>query len=204
MRMNVHSHSEATAGAKRPTRRAILDAALVLFADKGYHGTAVPEIARAAGIATGTIYRHFAGKEELVNALYCECKASLMTALLAEFPFSAAPRDQFHALWQRLAAFARVQPRAFFFLELHHHAPYLDQTSRRLEENSLRPIGDFIAKTAASGITKSMAPAALVSIVWGAFVGLVRAEFQGYLELTDELLAQTEAACWDAVAKNPS
>ncbi len=201
--MNVHSHG-ATAGETKPTtRRAILDAALVLFADKGYHGTAVPEIARAAGIAAGTIYRHFSGKEQLVNALYCECKASLMTALLTEFPFGAAPRDQFHALWQRLAAFARAEPRAFFFLELHHHAPYLDDNSRRLEENSLRPVADFIAKTAAAGVTKPMAPAALVSIVWGAFVGLVRAETQGYLTLSDDLLDQTEAACWDAVAAQP-
>ena len=35
---------------------AILAAALQLFAQKGFHGTAVPDVAQLAGVATGTIY----------------------------------------------------------------------------------------------------------------------------------------------------
>jgi len=198
--MNVHSQPGVATSGPRDTRAAILDAALTLFADKGYHGTAVPEIARAAGIAAGTIYRHFDGKETLVNELYRSCKAALMDALLSGFPAHGSPREQFHALWQRLAEFAHAEPRAFFFLELHHHAPYLDDDSRRIEADSLVTLGRFVFGAVASGVIRDAEPAALVAIVWGAFVGLIRAESRGYLTLTDELLAKTEAACWDAVA----
>jgi TetR/AcrR family transcriptional regulator, cholesterol catabolism regulator len=48
------------------TRKTVLDAAARLFASKGYAGTNLTEIAAAAGIKTGSLYYHFASKEELV------------------------------------------------------------------------------------------------------------------------------------------
>ena len=43
-------------------REAILEAALELFAERGFHGTAVPLIAAKAHVGAGTIYRHFKDK----------------------------------------------------------------------------------------------------------------------------------------------
>lgn len=53
--------------AARPAE--ILDAALKCFADKGFAATTVAEIALAAGVTPGTIYRYFPSKEALVEAL---------------------------------------------------------------------------------------------------------------------------------------
>ena len=51
-----------------PKRDEILTGALGLFEAKGFHGTAVPEIAQASGVAVGTIYRHFpGGRTQLIN-----------------------------------------------------------------------------------------------------------------------------------------
>lgn len=52
-------------------REAIIFHARKLFKQKGVDGTTVPEIARGAGIATGTVYLYFKSKKEIVNAL-CE------------------------------------------------------------------------------------------------------------------------------------
>ncbi len=51
-------------------REDIEAAALQLFATRGFHGTSVPDLASAAGVGAGTIYRHFDSKEGVVNALY--------------------------------------------------------------------------------------------------------------------------------------
>jgi AcrR family transcriptional regulator len=48
-------------------RRRILDAALAMFAERGYHGVAVPEVAVAAGVGIGTLYHYFEHKQQLVN-----------------------------------------------------------------------------------------------------------------------------------------
>ena len=48
------------------TRQSVLDAAARLFARNGYADTSLAQIAHAAGIKTGSLYYHFASKEELV------------------------------------------------------------------------------------------------------------------------------------------
>jgi AcrR family transcriptional regulator len=52
------------------TRQKLLRAALELYTTAGFRGTTTPEIALRAGVAEGTIYRHFSGKEELLNEVY--------------------------------------------------------------------------------------------------------------------------------------
>ena len=51
-------------------RDRILDAAVRVFAKEGFHATKVSDIARAAGVADGTIYLYFASKEELLVSLF--------------------------------------------------------------------------------------------------------------------------------------
>lgn len=51
------------------TRERILEAALTSFAENGYEGTNLLDIAKAVGIVKSAIYRHFSGKEELWNEL---------------------------------------------------------------------------------------------------------------------------------------
>lgn len=52
------------------TRQRLVRTALELFTTRGYHDTTTAQIAKKAGIAEGTIYRHFASKQQLVNELY--------------------------------------------------------------------------------------------------------------------------------------
>ncbi len=52
------------------TRDRIVRAAIDLFTTQGYHGTTTPQIAAVAGVAEGSIYRHFESKQALLNELY--------------------------------------------------------------------------------------------------------------------------------------
>lgn len=51
------------------TRQAILDAALALFADKGYFGTSLRDVATAVGVRESALYNYFKSKEALFDAL---------------------------------------------------------------------------------------------------------------------------------------
>jgi AcrR family transcriptional regulator len=51
------------------TRRALLDAALELFAERGYHQTSVPDIVQAAGVGHGTFYEYFRSRRDILVAL---------------------------------------------------------------------------------------------------------------------------------------
>ena len=52
------------------TRERLVRAALELFTAQGYHETTTPQIAKKAGVAEGTIYRHFTSKQHCFNELY--------------------------------------------------------------------------------------------------------------------------------------
>lgn len=61
----------AGAAARHPLdrRKAILDAALDAFADRGFQGTSVREIARAVGVNEATLYHYFPSKAAILDAL---------------------------------------------------------------------------------------------------------------------------------------
>ncbi len=93
------------------TRQAILDAALALFAEKGYFGTSLRDVAGAVGVRESALYNYFPGKEALFEALLAAdsaLKSEQLSALLDE------PASDGRELLERLADFVLhrfVQPR---------------------------------------------------------------------------------------------
>jgi AcrR family transcriptional regulator len=63
---------------KEKTKRAILQAALKLFAEKGFYRTTTKEIARQAGIAEGTLFNYFETKEDLALFFFEDGQAQVM------------------------------------------------------------------------------------------------------------------------------
>lgn len=180
-------------------RDKILDAALTLFADRGYHGTAVPLVAKAAGVGAGTIYRYFENKQGLVNELFRREKRAVTEAVLGSFPFNAAPREQFHFFFERIVSYARIHPQSFRFLEHHHHAAYLDEESLALEREVTEFALNYVRMLKAQGIARDVEDHLFLVIVWGAIVRMMREAWLGSLELTETLLTEAEEACWDAI-----
>ena len=61
----------------------ILDAAIKVFADKGYHGSRVSDIASEAGIAYGLVYHYFKNKEEILDTIFRERWSGFLEAVEA-------------------------------------------------------------------------------------------------------------------------
>jgi AcrR family transcriptional regulator len=93
----VARRAPAVAPAPRADNRLplVLDAAARLFAEKGYGATSMRDIAGAVGMLPGSLYYHFASKEELLVAVYEEGVRRIKAALA---PALAQPGDP----WQRL------------------------------------------------------------------------------------------------------
>jgi AcrR family transcriptional regulator len=76
-----------------PTRDRLLAAAAAVFAEKGYDGAGVQEIARRAGFTTGAIYGRFRGKAELLLAAMEANSHDEFEALFAEHRFEGRATD---------------------------------------------------------------------------------------------------------------
>ena len=198
--MNEYSFMPpATTSTKQDKRELILAAALELFAEHGFAGSAVPLVAEAAGVATGTIYRYFPSKEALVNALYQQWKGDIKRRLIDEREPAETAREEFHQWWTGLADFVRDHPVAFEFLELHHHEPYLDDVSKQLALEVDGAALAFALRGQEAGLVRPIPAPLLVALVFGAFTGVVRG-MRTYADFFDEdALVLAEDAVWDLV-----
>jgi TetR/AcrR family fatty acid metabolism transcriptional regulator len=84
--MAVHS----TAGAVPGKRERILKAAIKVFAKNGFYATRVSEIAKAAGVADGTIYLYFKSKDDVLITIF-EDGINRLLAILREVAESDEP-----------------------------------------------------------------------------------------------------------------
>ncbi len=74
-------------------RDRILDAALKVFAERGFHGATTRELAKAASVSEALMFRHFPTKEDLYSALQshcCQAKASEKAEMLGKLEDSTA------------------------------------------------------------------------------------------------------------------
>jgi TetR/AcrR family transcriptional regulator, fatty acid metabolism regulator protein len=93
-------------------RRAILDAAITVFARQGFHSARVSDVAAKAGVAYGLVYHYFDSKDQMLNELFSERWQLLLEASHEVQESDASPRD-------KLAGVAN------FIIESYRHEPEL-------------------------------------------------------------------------------
>lgn len=171
-------------------RQAILDGALMLFAAKGFDGTAVPEIAAAAGVAVGTIYRYFPTKEALDGELRALWADRFADEVLQPLPANATPRAALRTYWRRMAAFARTHPSAYRYLEL--NGPV--EGARILQ--AMQALADWGRR---EGAMKPVTAGVLQALLRGALAGLMRLAAPDSA-IPPALAEEMEDCLWNAVA----
>jgi TetR/AcrR family fatty acid metabolism transcriptional regulator len=87
-------------------RRLILDAAVRVFARKGYHTCRVADIAEEAGVAHGLLYHYFRSKEELLETIFRETWRELLSAVQSVEETDETARE-------RLAGIAKILLRSW-------------------------------------------------------------------------------------------
>jgi AcrR family transcriptional regulator len=94
-------------------RRLILDAAITVFAQQGFHHCRVSDVADEAGVAYGLVYHYFDSKEEMLNELFLE-RWQIMLDAIAEIDGrdELAPREKLHQV-------------AGFIIDSYRHEPDL-------------------------------------------------------------------------------
>jgi TetR/AcrR family transcriptional regulator, fatty acid metabolism regulator protein len=102
----------ATKSAAVDKRRLILDAAVRVFARRGFHHCRVSDVADEAGVAYGLVYHYFSSKEEILNTLFLE-RWQVMLDAIAEIDARPVPaRDKLYAV-------------AAFIIDSYRHDPDL-------------------------------------------------------------------------------
>ncbi len=183
------------------TRQRLLRAAAELYTTIGYRATTTPELAARAGVAEGTIYRHFTGKESLLNEVYRDAQrrgAELVREV--DTDLALPPRERMLSIAQRLILEAKSDTARMRMLLQSREERLLDEQSREVAREFQRALQQIVASGKSAGRVRS-GPADLWTAVWLALVAFA-AERVSTGEWTPEhpQVAMTLDAAWDAIA----
>ncbi len=214
--MNSEMPSEVLQSQRWKRRKAarpqeILDAAAGVFAAKGYAGTRMEDIARAAGVTKGTIYLYFESKEAVLKALVRESigttidqVASYVRAFEGSTPdllrFVLTAMGQFIVMSDRVALPKIVVAEAGNFPELarFYRAEIIDKGLGMMSEVIARGIerGEFRAVVPAHAARLCIAPLLLAAIWRTTFAQFdtIPYDYQGLTETHIETLLRGLAA----------
>ena len=84
--------------AKADRRAALLEAAAVMFAERGFNGVSIEDLGAAAGVSCPAVYRHFASKQAVLGALLVGVSQNLLDGGNAVEQAAASPADALHGL----------------------------------------------------------------------------------------------------------
>jgi len=111
-------------------KTAIMDAALRLFTERGFHGTSTAEISKEAGVATGTLFNYFPTKEDLINSLYFKVKGQLSQSMGKEIEARSTFQDKFRKIWSNLIEWGVDNQEEFLFVGQFCSSPYITKFTR--------------------------------------------------------------------------
>lgn len=118
-------------------KQAILDSALQLFVKKGFNATSTASIAKAAGVATGTLFHHFPTKKDIMSQLFLSIKQEFATNMISNTDFIGDIEQDANTLWQKAIDWAIAQPlKQLFFLQYSMSAD-IDADVRKQAMNSI-------------------------------------------------------------------
>jgi len=192
---------------KSDKRKKILDTALSLFVERGFYSVSTASIAKQAGVATGTLFHHFATKNALLEELLItvkqefadsvlQNKAVLTTALEADI------KSQAKAIWFAGLEWAVHHPDK---LQLFLAFSQLQQVNKLLGQTKVRSLLSFLYQLIEAGVQQSIfkpySEELLTDWCHSQFLSSARYLTSQPPSQFDELTVATFTLFWDGIAR---
>jgi AcrR family transcriptional regulator len=153
------------------TRDKILKAAQKLFACNGYDGTTTKELAEKAGIAEGTLFRHFTNKKAILVEVATQGWIELLTDLLTELSEMASYEAISHLMYKRMLRLGdNYDMMRVCFMEVQFHPDLRDRIQAEVV-NKMTDVAEAFFQTAMDrGVYRRMNPRVIAQVFLGMFV----------------------------------
>jgi len=182
-------------------KRQILDAALQLFVENGFHGTSTAEIAKTAGVATGTLFHHFKTKQELINSLYLNTKEKMLLAVNEDYNAKKPFKINIKTLWLKFSYFAIENSDMFQFILIFHSSPYITSLTKEQIETRFDDLIKFYKKGMECSEIKMVNDEMMLDYFWGTIFSTVN-HFNKHPErLNEKNINFAFELFWDGISK---
>ncbi|MEL6500215.1 MAG: TetR/AcrR family transcriptional regulator [Cyanobacteria bacterium J06623_1] len=152
------------------TRTKILKAALQLFAKRGYEGTTTKDLAKSAGVAEGTLFRHFSNKKAILVEVATAGWVDILTDLLTELSEMGSYKAVSQVMRRRMLNMQQNKNlMQVCFIEAQYH-PELRESIQSEVINKMTDVAEAFFETAMEkGIYRPMNPKIVARVFLGIF-----------------------------------
>ena len=183
-------------------RTQIFEATERLIAEHGFHGTSMQMVAKEAGVATGTIYRYFKDKDDLMKQLYVEVMSQVAETVFEGLDTGAPLFEQFRLIWLNIQRFLLENPDRCSSKEQFENVPdFCGMERKELDRKLFAPLFKLFEQGIASGEIKPLPVELLSSLSIENAALLSKKHNQGRIVLTGELTETAIKASWEAITK---
>jgi TetR/AcrR family transcriptional regulator, fatty acid metabolism regulator protein len=161
-------------------RRMILDAAVRVFARRGFHACRVADIAEEAGVAYGLVYHYFASKDEMLDTLFLE-RWNVMLEMIREVDARPIPsRAKLEAIVSFIVDSYRYDPDLMkvIIVEVTRAANSFGQTHLGEIRTAYELIGGIVAEAQEEGVFKQEIEPRFAAM---AFYGVIEQLLTGWI-----------------------
>ena len=180
-------------------RTAILEAALKLIAENGFHGTAMSKVAKEARVSAGIIYHYFDSKDDLIDDLYRTVKRKSAHIVLENYDPSQPLRAQIRQIWEDTFKYCLRHPQEVIFMEQYKTSPYYRTEVEADVSQYFAPIISCIERARQEMIIKDLPQSVIATLTLDVASSLAQKQSAGLINLTDELVEQIIDALWEAI-----
>lgn len=152
------------------TRTRIVRAAQKLFARQGYDGTTTRDLAAAAGVAEGTLFRHFTNKKAILVEVATEGWVEILTDLLTELSEMGSYEAVAQVMRRRMLNFhANADLMRVCFMEAQFHPDLRDRVQSEVIAKMTDVAEAFFQTAMDKGIYRQMNPRIVAQVFVGMF-----------------------------------
>ena len=182
-------------------KTAVFGATLELISEQGFHGAPMSQIAERANIGVGTIYRYFASKDELINALYIDIKTKLARYILQKHSENLSVEEGFENIFKNLIYYFIEHPAELSFVEQYENSPMITEATHQQVMQIAWPWKYLFERAIKESLLKELPIEIMSAILYGAIISMAKLYLAGTVKIEESSLAMSIAAVWDMVRR---
>ena len=178
----------------------VKQAALQLFSDQGYFNTSVPDIVKASGVSTGSIYHHFGDKKGVAKALFDSVVERMEVAIDEIQKEHETAREQCKEIIVLLFDITEEEPELMRYMLHAKHKEFLPDVAPICSSSPFVKMRSIVSMGMSSNEVQTMDETVAAASVFGGAIRLIQMRLDGVIEKTLQSYFDEVWACaWRSV-----
>lgn len=180
-------------------REKVVNTALKLIANGGFHASPMSELAKLSGVAVGTIYHHFPSKEDLFESIYLETCTHSARLVHEAISFKGKEIQRLGAAWKAFVSYLTEEPLRYHVLVQYRNSPMY--FSNKELEDALTAVSALLKEGQKTGKFKKLPVPYQFELFVGSALAVARMKVVNKKKISEKEMIEVVSANMEVFSK---